>query len=278
MTCTDADFAYLRSVVVEQSSNVLDASRDYLFEPRLQRLLDSTGLKTLDSLVAALRRQPDSAMKRSVAEAMTVNETSFFRDRTPFDLLQFELLPPLIRQRESERRLRLWSAASSSGQEAYSLAMLLREHFPQLKDWQVEISGSDISVEVINRAQAGRYQRGEVNRGLPASYLLKYMRQTGDEWEVIPELKRVCRFYHRNLCDGPMLLEKYDGILLRNVMLYFSKEARRQLLVDMHSMLHPDGFLILGSSEQPDQLDHFQAVLTANTCYYRPLPSRESAP
>src|SRR5271156_5254915 len=162
MASTDAEFAFLRSVVFEQSSNVLDASRDYLFESRLQHLLDSTGLKTLDRLVDLLRQQPATAMRESVAAAMTVKETRFFRDRKPFDLLQSELLPPLIRQRESVRRLRLWSAACSSGQEAYSLAMLLREHFPQLNDWQIEIQGTDISLEVVNRAQAARYQRAEV--------------------------------------------------------------------------------------------------------------------
>jgi len=271
MASTDADFAFLRSVVFEQSSNVLDASRDYLFESRLQHLLDSTGLKTLDRLVDLLRQQPATAMRESVAAAMTVKETRFFRDRKPFDLLQSELLPPLIRQRESVRRLRLWSAACSSGQEAYSLAMLLREHFPQLNDWQIEIQGTDISLEVVNRAQAARYQRAEVNRGLPARYRQKYMRQADDEWELIPEIKRMCRFYQRNLCNG-LSLERYDGILLRNVMLYFSTEARRQLLLDMHRILHPDGFLILGSSEQPDLPDHFRAELKGNACYYRPLP------
>lgn len=272
MACTDADFAYLRSVVLEQSSNILDASRDYLFESRLQQLLDSTGLKTLDRLVAALRQQPDCTIKRSVAEAMTINETSFFRDWTPFHLLQCELLPQLIKHRESVRRLRLWSAACSTGQEAYSLAMLLREHFPQLNDWLVEISGNDISLEVVNRAQVGRYKRSEVNRGLPAHYLLKYMRQVGDEWQVIPEIRLMCRFLQRNLCDGPLPLERYDGILLRNVLLYFSTETRRQLLLHMHRMLNPDGFLILGSGEQPDLPDHFQPILISNTCYYRPLP------
>ena len=270
MACTEADFALLRSVVFEQSSNVLDASRDYLFELRLQPLLESTGLKTLDRLVACLRQQPSAAMKVSVAAAMTIKETSFFRDRKPFDLVQFELLPPLIRQRESARRLRLWSAACSSGQEAYSLAMLLREHFPQVNDWQVEILGTDISLDVVNRAQAGRYQHGEVSRGLPARYRLKYMRQVGDEWEVIPEIRRMCRFYQRNLCHG-LSLERYDGILLRNVLLYFSTGTRRRLLLDMHRMLHPDGFIILGSSEQPDLPDHFRAELKANACYYRPL-------
>lgn len=278
MPCTEADFAFLRSIVVERSANILDASRDYLFEPRLRYLLSATGIDSLDRLVALLRRQPNPGIEQSIAEAMTVNETGFFRDRTPFELMRLELLPALIRQRGSTRRLRLWSAACSTGQEAYSMAMLLAEHFPQLRDWQVEILGTDISFDVIARAQAGRYGRLEVNRGLPAPYLLKYMQRVGDEWQVIPALRRICRFQQRNLCNGSLLLEPYDGILLRNVLLYFSAETRRDLLMNMHRILAPDGFLILGSSEQPDSSSHFQPVLAHNTCYYKPVaqphPSR----
>jgi chemotaxis protein methyltransferase CheR len=271
MACTEADFAFLRSVVVEYSSNTLDASRDYLFETRLQRLLRDSGFNTLECLVATLRQKPDPAIQRSIAEAMTVNETSFFRDHTPFELMRLDLLPALIRKRASSRRLRLWSAACSTGQEAYSLAMMLYEHFPQLRDWGVEIIGTDICAEVIARAQTGRYRRLEVKRGLPTGFLLKYMRRTGDEWEVVPELKRICRFYQRNICNGPMLIEKFDGILLRNVMLYFSMETRHQLLLSLHRILTPDGFLILGSSEQPGRHGYFQPVVTRNSCYYEPI-------
>ncbi len=271
MAYTDADFAFLRSVVFERSANVLDPSRDYLFEPRLRPLLNSTGLETLDCLVESLRQQPDPGLERSIAEAMTVNETSFFRDRAPFELLRLELLPALIRRRESSRRLRLWSAACSTGQETYSLAMLLAEHSPQLGDWQVEILGTDIFADAIARAQTGRYGRLEVNRGLPARFLLKYLQRTGDEWEIIPELRRVCRFQQRNLCSGSLLLEPYDGILLRNVMLYFSAETRCDLLVNMHRILAPDGFLILGSSEQPGEPGLFQPVLAHSTFYYKPV-------
>lgn len=274
MACTDADFAYLRSIVFEQSSNTLDPSRDYLFESRLHSLLQTTGFETLDGLVSALRQQKDPTVKRSIAEAMTVNETSFFRDRMPFELMRSELLPALLQRRASCRRLRLWSAACSTGQEAYSLAMMLCEYFPQLREWSVEISGTDISAKVIARAQAGRYQRIEVNRGLPARYLLKYMRSAGSEWEIVPELKRFCRFYRRNLCNGPTLIEQYDGILLRNVMLYFSTETRTQLLLNIHRILAPDGFLILGSSEQPGLPTHFQPVVVNNTCYYKPIAQR----
>jgi len=271
MPCTDADFAYLRSIVYEHSANALDSSRDYLFESRLQQFLHSTGLRTLENLVEALRKWPDPAVKRYIAEAMTINETSFFRDRAPFEVLRFDLLPPLIRRRSSLRRLRFWSGACSTGQEVYSLAMLLLEFFPELCDWQLEILGTDISREVIARARAGRYMRMEVNRGLPARFLIKYFRRVGDEWEVIPELRRMCRFHQRNLGNGPMLLERYDGVLLRNVMSYFSSEARQRLLLNIHRLLARDGFLILGSDEQPDPLGVFQSVVTRGTRYNIPL-------
>lgn len=273
MACTDADFAFLRSVVFERSSNELDPSRDYLFDSRLKRIQRSLGFGSLGELVEALRRQPsDSPLKGAIAEAMTVNETSFFRDFRVFSLIQQELLPALIEKRQIPRRLRLWSAACSTGQEAYSLAILIREHFRQLSHWQIEITGTDISAEVVGRAREGRYQRIEINRGLPARYLVKYMRRVGDEWLVSPEIKRLCRFSQRNLCEWPAHREIYDGILLRNVMLYFPVPVRERLLLHMHRVLAPDGFLILGSSEQPYMPDHFQPVLSQNACFYRPLP------
>ncbi len=273
MSCKNVDFAYLRSIVLEESANVLDPSRDYLFESLLQDLLITSGFATLNRLVAALRLELDPALRRSVAEAMTIKETSFFRDRLPFELLHEELLPRIIRGRESTRRLRLWSAACSNGQEPYSVAMILREHFPQLNEWEVEVIGTDISHEMIRRARAGRYAKRELNRGLPARYRIRYMQQSGDDWQVAADLKRICRFYRCNLCEGPLPLEKYDGILLRNVMMYFPDEARRQLLLHVHRILQADGFLILGSGEQPTLPELFQAELKGSTCYYRPLPS-----
>ena len=151
------------------------------------------------------------------------------------------------------------------------MAMLVRERFPRLNAWQVEIFGTDISREMVRRARAGRYQKNELGRGLPALYRTKYMRPCGEEWEVVPEIRKMCRFHERNLCDGSLPFERYDGILLRNVMFYFSNEVRRQLLLEVHGMLPADGFLLLGSSEQPGLPEHFQAELKANACYYRPL-------
>lgn len=271
MNCRDEDFAYLRSVVYEQSCNALEESRDYAFESRLNPLLKATGHETLGSLVAALREQPDAGIKRSITEAMMVNETSFFRDRIAFELMRLELLPALIRDRAKLRRLRLWSAACSSGQEAYSLAMMICEFFPQLNDWEVEIIGTDISADMVTRAQAGRYRKIEVNRGLSAKYLLKYARSANGEWEMAPEVKRMCRFQQRNLCTWPLLGEKYDGILLRNVMLYFLPQTRQDLLLNIHRVLHPDGFLLLGSSEQAEMQEHFEPLQCNGTFYYKPI-------
>jgi chemotaxis protein methyltransferase CheR len=149
--------------------------------------------------------------------------------------------------------------------------MMICEHFPQVCDWKVEIPGTDFSAEVIARAQAGRYQRHEVHRGLSAHSLLKYARRTGNEWEMVPKVRHMCRFQQRNLCNGPMLVEKFDGILLRNFMLYFSIETRQKLLADIHRILAPDGFLILGSSEQPDLPTLFQPVVTSSACFYKPI-------
>jgi chemotaxis protein methyltransferase CheR len=274
MSSPPVDFDYLRTIVMRNSGNQVDPSRDYLFESRLQRLLRARGLHSLDQLVAALRADLSPSLQRSVAEAMTINETSFFRDTAAFDLLREQLLPQLIELRRESRALRFWSAASSSGQEAYSLAMLVREHFPQLAGWRLDILGTDLSSEMVERAAAGRYQRIEINRGLPARMLLKYFVRTGDEWEVIPDLKRVCRFQQRNLCNPPGLAETFDVIFLRNVMIYFSQETRHQLLLTIHRSLARDGMLFLGLGEQPRMDSHWETVLTPKAVWYRPLSAR----
>jgi chemotaxis protein methyltransferase CheR len=271
LSALDAD--YLRAVVMRNSGNHVDAARDYLFESRLQPVLRDRGFDTLEQLVTALRMDSGSRLQRSVAEAMTINETSFFRDAAAFDLLREQLLPALLAARREKRTLRLWSAASSSGQEAYSLAMLLREHFPALASWRVEILGTDISAAMVERSRAGRYQRIEINRGLPARLLLKYMVRTGDEWEASPEIRGICSFQQRNLCDPAPRTEPFDLILLRNVLIYFPAETRWKILLDVHRSLAPDGALLLGMSEQPRMDSHWQTMLTPRTVWYRPLPA-----
>jgi len=270
MSCSSIDYEYLRGVVMRNSGNQVDASRDYLFESRLQGLLRNRGFQSLTQLVSALRID-SGVLERCVAEAMTINETSFFRDVPTFDYLRETLLPALIEKRRQTRTLRFWSAASSSGQEAYSIAMMLREHFPLVSGWRIDILGTDLSAEMVERASAGRYQRIEINRGLPARFLVKYMVRTGDEWEVHPDIKRVCRFQQRNLCQPSAFPDSFDVIFLRNVMIYFPQETRHRVLLTMHRVLPPDGILFLGLSEQPRMDSHWQTMLTAKTVWYKPI-------
>jgi chemotaxis protein methyltransferase CheR len=265
-----AHYQFLRKLVYEQSQNVLDPSRDYLFETRLARLLRNESLNTLGDLVDKMRVRKDSTLERAVAEAMTINETSFFRDSRPFEVLRTEILPKLIETRRMLRSLRFWSAASSSGQEAYSLTMLLKENYPELNLWKVKIEGTDIASEMVHKAQKGCYHRIEMNRGLPAKNLVRYFDRIGEEWYVKPELREMCNFRVANLSQSLPFNEPFDVILLRNVMLYFSDETRRQLLRNIHRLLAPDGVLMLGSSEQPVEPALWSAVLSGGTCYYRP--------
>jgi chemotaxis protein methyltransferase CheR len=268
------DFGFLRQVVYGRSQNVLDPSRDYLFETRLTKLLRRQGMSRLEDLVEQLRRQKNPNLEFAVAEAMTINETSFFRDGRPFELLRTELLAPLIESRRPSRTLRLWSAACSTGQEACSIAMLLREHFPLLAGWNIRIEGTDICAEVVEHAKSGCFHRIDMNRGLPARFLVRYFDHSGEEWTAKPEIRQMCNFRQANLC-GPSLPfnraeDRFDVIFLRNVMLYFSQESRKTLLAGVHRVLAPDGILFLGSSEQPADPTIWTPSLAGGTCYFKP--------
>ena len=271
---SSVDYGYLRELVFGLSQNVLDPSRDYLFATRLTKLLRNQGMSHLEELVERLKLSKDQVLERSIAEAMTINETSFFRDSRPFELLRTDLLPKLIEARRHVRALRFWSAACSTGQEAYSLAMCLLEHFPMLAGWNIRIEGTDISGEVVERARAGRYHRIEINRGLPARFVVRYFDHAGEDWVVKPEVRKMCHFRQANLC-GPYLPfnrsdDRFDAIFLRNVMLYFSQETRRALLAGIHRLLAHDGTLFLGSSEQPADPSIWIAELAGGTCHFKP--------
>jgi chemotaxis protein methyltransferase CheR len=273
-TSTSVDYGYLRELVFGLSQNVLDPSRDYLFETRLTRLLRNQGMTHLEELVEYLKVRKNPALERSIAEAMTINETSFFRDSRPFELLRTDLLPQLIEARRHARSLSFWSAACSTGQEAYSLAMTMLEHFPMLAGWNIRIEGTDICAEVVERAKAGCYHRIEINRGLPARFVVRYFDHAGENWVVKDEARRMCHFRQANLC-GPQLPfhrsdDRFDVIFLRNVMLYFSQETRRVLLKNIHRILAPDGVLFLGSSEQPADPSIWTSVLAGGTCHFKP--------
>jgi chemotaxis protein methyltransferase CheR len=273
-TASSVDYGYLRNLVFSYSQNVLDPSRDYLFDTRLARLMQRNGMTQVEELVQYLRIRKDLGLERAIAEAMTINETSFFRDSRPFELLRTELLPKLIEARRNIRALRMWSAACSTGQEAYSLAISLREHFPSLAGWIVRIEGTDLCAEVVERAQAARYHRIEINRGLPALFVVRYFDHIGEDWTVKDEVRKLCNFRQANLCGTQFPFQRssdrFDVIFLRNVMLYFSQDTRRALLANIHRILAPDGILFLGSSEQPADPSLWTPVLAGGTCYYRP--------
>jgi chemotaxis protein methyltransferase CheR len=189
-------------------------------------------------------------------------------------LLRTELLPELIEARKPARSLRFWSAACSTGQEGYSIAMLMLEHFPKQVGGDLRIEGTDFCAEVVERAQEGCFQRIEINRGLPARFVVRYFDHVGENWIIKPEVRKLCNFRRANLC-APVLPfnragDRFDVIFLRNVMLYFSHETRKTLLAGVHRLLAPDGILFLGSSEQPADPSIWTSVLVGGTCYFRP--------
>jgi chemotaxis protein methyltransferase CheR len=272
MGCSDSDYAYLRKVVLSESANLIDPSRNGLFETRLTPIALRAGASTLEDFVGILRIDQTTQLHRAVAEAMTINETSFFRDGRPFDTLRETILPALIERRRPQRRLRIWSAASSTGQEAYSLAMMICEDFPELAGWDVKIVGTDVSHQVIEYAQRGRYRRLEVNRGLPARMLVKYLVRDGEEWEVTPKLRALCEFQYANLCAPLPKLPVFDLVLLRNVLLYFPQQDRGCVFSDVYRQMTPDGYLMLGAAEQAeDSTNLFRAEFTRESYFYRPV-------
>ncbi len=254
-------------------------SRNALFESRLQPIARRAGASTLEDFVTALRAGESPQLRRAVAEAMTINETSFFRDTKPFELLRSHILPQLIERNAPTRTLRIWSAASSTGQEAYSLAMLLADHFPQLAHWDVEIVGTDISPSVLDYARRARYRRLEVNRGLPARMLVKFTTRHDEEWEIVPALRSLCDFRYANLCAPPPGLPIFDLVLLRNVLLYLPQHDRSSVFTAVHRQIAPGGYLLLGAAEQAEDSTSLFQLQFAHDCYfYRPVPAPPTHP
>lgn len=255
MALCSADFDYLCKLIRERSAIVLEPGKEYLVEARLQPLAHRTGHTTLTTLVNTLRTQPYNGIHQQVVEALTTNETSFFRDLHPFEALRKTILPELIEHRKAERRLMLWSAASSSGQEAYSLAMLLREHFPVLATWDVRILATDLSREMVQRTREGSYSQLEINRGLPVPFLLKYFAKQGLVWQIKDDLRKLIDAREMNLAKEWGFLPAMDIVFMRNVLIYFDIAMKRTILAKVRQVLRPDGYLFLGGAETTMNLD-----------------------
>jgi chemotaxis protein methyltransferase CheR len=245
----NTDFAYIAALLKERSGLIVTPEKTYLFETRLLPVARRANLGTLEQLIAAMRTGRNEALIGEVVDAMTTNETSFFRDRHPFEAMKKVLLPGLIERRAAQKHLRIWSAACSTGQEAYSLAMMLRDDFPLLAGWRVEIVGTDISPSVVTRAKDGVYSTFEVQRGLPIQLLVKHFEQVGEQWRIKPEVRRMADFRLFNLLGDLAPLGQFDIILCRNVLIYFDLPLKARVLDGMHQRLARDGGLILGGAE-----------------------------
>jgi chemotaxis protein methyltransferase CheR len=263
------DSSYVRSLVREHSAIVLDESKGYLLESRLLPLVRREKLDSIGDLVGQLRTRPYSDLHKQVVEAMTTNETSFFRDLHPFEALRHHLLPELMEKRAAERKLRIWCAACSSGQEPYSIAMLMDQHFPQLQSWDVSILGTDLSTQMLERAREGSYTKLEVNRGLPAPLLVRYFQADGPMWVLKEPIRERVEYREMNLIGTWPHMPKQDIVFMRNVLIYFDVETKQEILAQIRRVLRPGGLLFLGASETTLNLDDAfeRVVMGKSTCY-----------
>ena len=243
------DFDIYQNLLMEKSGLSLTQDKSYLLDSRLTPVSKKWGFPSLDAMTMALQGVPDPNLVKDVIESMTTNETSFFRDTRPFDAFRDHVLPALLEKRAIQKRIRIWCAASSTGQEPYSLAMLIKEQDAKLAGWHFEIIGTDISTEVIEKAQKAEYTQFEVQRGLPIQMLLKYFEQNNEKWALKPEIKNMVKYRYFNLLDPLTPLGKFDIIFCRNVLIYFDKPTKKAVLEKMYDLLPPDGFLFLGGSE-----------------------------
>lgn len=238
---------FLCKTVYDGSGIVLDESKGYLLEARLVPLVRNEGASTLNDLCNLIRATGGQRLRQEVVEAMTTNETLFFRDVRPFEALEKAVFPEMIERLGSRRSLRVWSAACSSGQEPYSLAMMWLEMGKHASE--LEILGTDLADSILEKARAGRFMQLEVNRGLPAKYLVKYFTREGVDWEIKPDLRRMVQWRKFNLRDHMMGIGPMDIVLCRNVLIYFDLETKKQILANIRKALVPGGYLVLGASE-----------------------------
>jgi chemotaxis protein methyltransferase CheR len=268
MTLTQTEFSYVSQLVRKEASIVLAPGKEYLVEARLIPVARAVGSPSVTDFLADLQRRPNPINQRKIIDALTTNETSWFRDREPFAALTDVVLPELVKARASSRKVRLWSAASSSGQEAFSLAITMQERLPP--GWNYEIMGTDISTEMVKRAEAAEYSQVEVNRGLPAAQLVQYFERAGAHWRITPQLRRNVSFRLMNLTTPLPAMQPFDVIFLRNVLIYFDVAVKRTVLQNVARLLRPDGWLFLGAAETTIGIDdNYERVAAGRTSAYR---------
>jgi chemotaxis protein methyltransferase CheR len=244
------DFELFSTLVRQRSGLVLTPEKAYLLESRLLPVARKHSLKTLEDMAAILRSKRPEALMFDITEAMTTNESYFFRDTKPFTLFQKIILPNILASRATKKQIRIWSAAASSGQEAYSIAMLCAEEAAKLQGWKIEIIGTDLSREMINRAKAGIYSQFEVQRGLPVTHLVKYFQQiVGDKWQIKDNIRQMVQFREGNLLSDFGLHGTFDIVFCRNVLIYFDLPTKTKVLENISNIMPQDGYLLMGGAE-----------------------------
>ena len=273
---TPFEYDYLRKLLKERSGLVLSDDKQYLVESRLLPLARKVGVAGLSELVSKLKAVGAEALAVDVVEAMTTNELFFFRDRIPFDHFRQTIVPSLLAARAKERRLRIWCAAASTGQEPYSLAICIKEMAAQLAGWRIEIIATDLSHGVLEKARAGIYSQFEVQRGLPIALLVKYFTQVGEMWQISPEMRAMVQYRPLNLLQNFASLGTFDIVFCRNVLIYFDQPTKIDVLERMARQLDTDGYLVLGAAETVVGLtESFKPIADRRGLY---APSRATKP
>lgn len=252
---TPENYEFLKREVYREAGIVLDETKRYLIEMRLAPILDHERIATLNDLCALLKATAGPALRQKVVEAMTTNETLFFRDDAPFEALKTVILPELLEKRKNVRKLRFWSAAASSGQEAYSLAMILLDL--GLENWDIRILGTDLNHQILKRAREGRYSQLEISRGLPPEYLAKYFRRVGAEYQIDERARKMTEFIPCDLRQSMAALGPFDIVFCRNILIYFDIETKKRILAEIGKVLMPKGLLLLGCAESTHNLSTF---------------------
>ena len=261
------NYRFLQAHVYSQVGIVLENNKSYLFESRLAPIVKQFSLGSINALCELLIAKRNPEIGHQVVEAMTTNETYFFRDPAQYEAIRTVLLPKLKEDRQVGRKMRFWSAAASTGQEAYSLAMLLLED--GLKDWDIRILGTDFSSKVVERAQSGNYQQIEVNRGLPAALLVKHFHRSGLNWQLSESVKRMVRFETIDLRKSMRTLGPFDLVFCCNVLIYFDNETKRNIMKELHTTLFRGGWLLLGGAESAFSVDEwFERLTVGNITVY----------
>lgn len=275
MGITSTEFEYLRQLVYQQSSVALDADKRYLADLRLPAIAAAAGFDSVASLVAELKAHPLNHLHTQVVEALVTYETSFFRDTHPFEALATTLLPSLIQRRSAEQSLAIWCAACSTGQEPYSIAMLIDQQFPQLTNWRVHLIASDFSNQALAYARRGLYNQIEIRRGLSDELRRTYFHQHNGAWQIKDELRQKVEFRQINLIHALPLLPQIDIVFLRNVLIYFDIDTRKTVLAKVRQHLKSDGYLFLGGSETAMNLGDFFVPISIqqSICYQLVLGS-----